>query len=307
MLYPNQDTQPSDLFGVPISEEDSWPNDNAASPLGGQPDNGAATTQPQEQPNNEDVRYQFWQSQHDKLKSQYDQLLRENEQLRIKGEPPINVPQAQPEPQEEAFPEPPAPPSKPYSFSQQEAMSDPSSESARYMMAMTEYNATMNQYNYLKNQWLEEKQKDYAKQSQQRYQMTEQEAVRKAEVSQQMNQVIAEVQQKYGVGYDVALDFVNTMSDNSSVTVDNLFELYKMKKGGAMQQQPRAANGRFAPQQPQYNFGAQMPSREFRQYQNAQSIPPTMGVHNAQAAQYEDPMVVAMRDAIVQANKSNVF
>lgn len=307
MLYPtNQDTQPNDLFGVPISEEDSWPTDNAASPLGGQPDNGAATTQPQEQPqNNEDVRYQFWQSQHDKLKSQYEQLLRENEQLRIKSEPPANAPIQ--EPKEEAFPDPPAPPQKPYSFSQRDAMSDPSSESARYLMEITEYNSTMNQYNLLKNQWLEEKQREYAKQAQQQYKMTEQEATRKAELSSQMNQVIANVQQKYGVSYDIALDFVNTMSDNSSVTVDNLFELYKMKKGGAMQQ--RLPDGRFAPApNPQNQFGAMMqPSRDFQQMQRAQSVPPTMGVHNAQAAQYEDPMIAAMRDAIANANKSNVF
>lgn len=306
MLYPNQDTLPSDLFGVQISnEEDSWPNDNAASPFGGQPDNDAATTpsQEQQQPNNEDVRYQFWQSQHDKLKSQYDQLLRENEQLRIKSEQPVSAPQA--EPQEEVFPQPPAPPQKPYGFSQRDAMSDPSSESARYLMEITEYNSTMNQYNLLKNQWLEEKQREYAKQTQQQYKMTEQEAMRKAEISSQMNQVIADVQQKYGVSYDIAMDFVNTMSDNSSITVDNLFELYKMKKGGAMGM-PR----QFSPSpQPQNQFGAmiQQPSRDFQQVQRAQSVPPTMGVHNAQAVQYEDPMRMAMRDVIANANKSNVF
>ena len=298
-----------DLFGVPVDgNEDSWDNSTAASPFGGQPDNGAANESQESQRNNDDVRYQFWQSQHDKLKSQYDQLLRENEQLRIKSEPLVQQQQAEPE--EEEFPEPPAPPQKPYGFSQQEAMSDPASESARYLVAMTEYNGTMNQYNLLKSQWLEAKQRDSFQRMQQMTQQQQTEASRKAEVSAQINQVIAAVQQKYGIDYNTALDFVNTMSDNSSINIDNLFELYKMQKGRSAET-ARTPDGRFAPRpepNQHYNpFGVPMPSPDFQQRQRAQSVPLTMGVHNAQGAQNEDPFITAMKQTIAQSNRNTVF
>jgi len=309
MLY--QDTHPNniDMFGVPIApEDDSWANEDAASPVGEQPDAGAATTQPQEPRNNDDVRYQYWQSQHDQLKSKYEQLEAQNQQM-MQHLAQLEQPQPQ-QPEEEAFPEPPAPPQKPYSFSQQDAMSDPNSESARYMVAMSEYNSTMNQYNLYKNQWLEAKQKEQMQQLYQQQQQRDLEATRKADVSTQINQVIAMVQQKYGVDYNTAMDFVNTMSDNSSITVDNLFELYKMRKGGSAEQ-ARLPNGRYAPRpEPNKNynpFGASVPSQDFQQFQRAQSIPPSMGVHTAQGAQNEDPMITMMKETIAQSNRNTVF
>lgn len=305
-----------DTFGVPIDPnygyDDSWGNDEAAPQFGGSPEQAPQQTQPQER-SNDDVRYQYWQSQHDQLKNQYDQLQQQNQamaQQLAKVEQSVNKPA---EPEEELFPEPPPAPARPYGFSQQEAMSDPSSESARYMVAMQEHNSVMNQYNMLKSQWLEEKQKDMFNNLQKQQQQTQSEATRRAEVSAQINQVIAGVQQNYGIDYDTAVDFVNTMSDNSSITMDNLFELYKMRKGGSSQD-ARQPNGRYAPppQTQQYNpFGATFnpqPSPDFQQRQRAQSVPPTMGVHNAQGAQQqEDPMIAALRATVAQANRNNVF
>lgn len=302
-----------DMFGVPVNGDDdygdSW-GDEQAAPQGTPGQAPQQSAQPQDRSNDE-VRYQYWQSQHDQLKNQYSMLEQQNQAMaqRLSQFEQIMA-QPEPEPEEEAFPDPPAAPAKPYGFSQQDAMSDPSSESARYMVAMNEYNATMNQYNLYKSQWLEAKQRDMMQGFQRQQQMTASEAQRRAEVTSQLNQVVASVQQKYGVDYDTAIDFVNTMSDNSSITIDNLFELYKMRKGGTADQ-ARLPSGRYAPRpepNQRYNpYGASMPSPEFQQRQRAQSIPPTMGVHNAQGNEVEDPMMAAFKATIAQSNRNNVF
>jgi hypothetical protein len=323
MLFPqqtqnNQDTPiTSDMFGVPIDQTgqglDSWENESSASGNPGQPDQSGQNAQSQSPQDNDAARYAYWQSQHDKLKNQYELLQQQNQELQQRlGTVEKTVSQPA-EPEEEQFPDPPAAPQKPYSFSQQEAMSDPNSESARYLIQLAEYNNVMNQYNLLRSNWIEAKHKEelqkiYAKDTQR-----SQAEVQKAEVSQQINQVIAMVQQKYGADYETAVDFVNTMSDNSSITVDNLFELYKMRKGLTPE---KDMNGRYAPApnpQQQFNpWGVPVqpqgqPSQDFQQRQRAQSIPPIMGVHNAQSETPEDPMIAAFRQTIKNSNNQNIY
>ena len=99
----------------------------------------ASPEQPQEEPSvevnqdNDEVRYQYWQSQADKLKNEKEQLQQQFNSLAAQQ------PQSQPQPEEqkevveESFPDPPERPQKPYNFSMDEAMADPSSESARYV------------------------------------------------------------------------------------------------------------------------------------------------------------------------------
>ena len=45
-----------------------------------------------------------------------------------------------------------------------------------------------------------------------------------------LDSVINTIMNNYGVDYNTALDFVQTMSDDSSITIDNLFQLYQMRK-----------------------------------------------------------------------------
>lgn len=313
-----QDTRPTtDMFGVPANMEDfygqmeqqtgdSWINESDPAPQG-QPGQPAGADNA---PSNDDVRYQYWQSQHDIIKNKYNEL--EQNYSKLREQVSKIEEKTAPVVEEEEFPEPPQPPRKPYNFSYPEALSDPSSDSAQWMIAMTEYNQNMNQYNLYRSQWVEAKAKEqmesYAKTSQQK----EQELMRQAQMSEQVNQVISTVQQKYGVPYETAIDFVNTMSDNSSITIDNLFELYKIRKGVAQGQTP---TGRYAPaptQNQQFNpFGATLPqaqpSMDFQQRQRAQSVPPTMGVHNANVQQYEDPLMTMFRQTIKASNSQNIF
>jgi hypothetical protein len=322
-MYPEQDTRPApqgnfDMFGVPDSpqnnfddfygqmtdgSDDSSENQGSPAPQG-QPGNAGANGSPQ---SNDDVRYQYWQSQHDQLKNKYEQL--ESEYRAIKQQ--VEAKSKEPEPEEEVFPDPPPPPQKPYGYSYQEAMSDPSSDSARYMIAMSEYNQNMNQYNLLRTQWVEARNQERLQAFKEQSEAEKKAMQQRSQMSEQVNRVISTVQQKFGVDYNVALDFVNTMSDNSSITVDNLFELYKMKKGIAQGQNPM---GRYAPAPPspteQYNpWGVPQPqaSPDFQQRQRAQSVPPTMGVHNAQVQQQEDPLMAAFRQTIKNSNNQNIY
>lgn len=322
-MYPEQDTRPTpqgnfDMFGVPESHQDNFDDfygqmtdgsddssENQGSPAPqGQPGNAGANGSPQ---SNDDVRYQYWQSQHDQMKNKYEQL--ESEYRAIKQQ--VEAKSKEPEPEEEVFPDPPPPPQKPYGYSYQEAMSDPSSDSARYMIAMSEYNQNMNQYNLLRTQWVEARNQESLKAFKEQSEAEKKAMQERSQMSEQVNQVISTVQQKFGVDYNVALDFVNTMSDNSSITVDNLFELYKMKKGIAQGQNPM---GRYAPAPPppteQYSpWGVPQPqaSPDFQQRQRAQSVPPTMGVHNAQVQQQEDPLMAAFRQTIKNSNNQNIY
>jgi hypothetical protein len=310
----NQDTRnDSHIFGVPVEnmESGSWEFDQTA-PEQGSPEQSVDPNNQVRQPSNDDVRYQYWQSQYDKLNSQYNEVNTQNQVLQSRlAQLEQNVQRQEPEPQEEEFPPPPQPPQKPYGFSQQEAMSDPNSDSARYLIANSEYNTAMNQYNLLRSNWLEEKQREALYNISYQQQQAQSDAAMRAQVSAQINQVVAAVQKNYGVDYDTAVDFVDSMSDNSSITMDNLFELYKMRKGGDSYT-GRTPSGRYAPapsSNPYFNaFGAPTnPSLDFQQMQRAQSIPPTMGVHNAQGSRNDDPMIAAFRQVIEQSNKNAMF
>jgi hypothetical protein len=85
-------------------------------------------------PGNEEVRYQYWQSQADKLRNERDQL--QTQFNTLAAQPQVQQqqeePEAAPEPE---FPAPPEKPQKPYNFSMDEALSDPSSESARFVQS----------------------------------------------------------------------------------------------------------------------------------------------------------------------------
>ena len=67
---------------------------------------------------NDEVRYQYWQSQADKLKNERDQLQSQFNTLATQQTPQTQDSQKEPEPEPEAeFPAPPEKPAKPYNFS----------------------------------------------------------------------------------------------------------------------------------------------------------------------------------------------
>ena len=82
--------------------------------------------------NNDETRYQYWQSTADKLKNENEQLRRniaENSQQAVANQQQA---QNQEPPIDESFPPPPEKPARPRAFNREEAYADPNSERARY-------------------------------------------------------------------------------------------------------------------------------------------------------------------------------
>jgi len=218
----------------------------------------------QEQPydaRNDDKRYEYWQSKADKLQND----LKEVQPLveYVKQNPEV-LQLDDKEPQQEEFPPPPEAPVRPRTFSREEAYTDPTSESARYLDEQEVWRGNMDQYNALQNQYqvavMREQLDGYEKQ---RQQAVEAEQYHTKQV-QTMKEVHNFVQAEYGLTPDEATEFVQTYSDPKSITMKNLVNLYR---GGKQQPAP-------APQ----------PSRGFQQARQMQQVPSPMGVMPAQSS-----------------------
>ena len=229
------------------------------------------------QTNNDETRYQYWQSQADKYKNELESL-KQQQAVPAQVETPAQPAQA---PVEE-FPAAPEKPQRPRTFNREEAYSDPNSESARYLDELEGWRDDINEYNSLKSQYqtaiMEEK---FNKIEQSRV-----EEAKKQQAAQQKSAQEAEVRNHvmghYGMSQNEAVDFMTKMSDPSSITVDNLVQLYRMQKGEAA---------------PVTNTPA--PSDAFTQTKNAQQVPSPMGVmpsgnSNTDTNSFEDKIMDTM-------------
>ena len=214
------------------------------------------------QPNNDETRYQYWQSQSDKYKNELESLKQQVQQTQVQPQ------QAQPQEQVPAdtggydeFPPAPDKPQRPRTYSREEAYSDPSSESARYLDELEGWRDDMNEYNSLKSQYQTAVIED-------KFNAMEQERInniKRAEAQQKTAAQISEVKNHvmghYGMNDNEANDFMQKMSNPNSITVDNLVQLYRMQNGGAA---------------PQQNPAPAQPSEAFTQTKNSQQIPSPM-------------------------------
>tara|TARA_R110002110_G_scaffold26614_7_gene97627 strand:- start:403 stop:1335 length:933 start_codon:yes stop_codon:yes gene_type:complete len=227
------------------------------------PDSGQPLVNNQESsspaPANDDTRFQYWQSQADKYKNELETLKQTQVQPQVQ---PQQAQQAQ-VPQEESFPEAPDRPLQPHAFNREEAYSDASSESARYLNELDDWRDDMSEYNSIKSQYqtalVEEKLNNI--QAERQNDIKRQQANMQAKKQEQ--EITSHVRGNYGMNETEAADFVNRMSDPSSITVDNLVQLYRMQQGNAA---------------PQQNPAPAQPSSAFTQTQNAQQVPSPMGV-----------------------------
>jgi len=249
----------------------------------GQPVQNVEQTQPSE-PSNDEKRYQYWQSQADKLRDENRQLKesmqRQPQQAPV--QPQYQEPHQEQAPTEE-FPPPPQRPERPRNFNREEAYSDISSESARYLDEVEDWRDNMNEYNTLKTQYqgavMEEK-----------MQAIEEERVndiKRAQAIENQNKQALQIRQhvkaNYGMDDNEVVDFMHKMSNPKSLNIDNLVQLYRLQQGGAAQQQTAPAE----------------PSDAFTQTQNAQQVPSPMGVmpsgnSNVDGRSIEDKMMDTM-------------
>ena len=213
---------------------------------------------------NDVKRYQYWQSEADKARNQNIQLQQRLGQIE---EHLVQQPQPQVEPEPEQFPAPPSKPGKPRNFSRTDATDDTNSDSARYLDEVDEWRDNMDEYNRLHQQYtqavmVEEREKLYR----------EREDIRRHQVetenyNRNMDNISNHLSTQYNATPEEVKQFVQVMDDPKNITVDNLFQLYRMQNGAEV----------TAPL-------TQTSSNEsFEQRKRAQQVPSPMGVVPSQS------------------------
>tara|TARA_R100000458_G_scaffold25448_1_gene22921 strand:- start:381 stop:1307 length:927 start_codon:yes stop_codon:yes gene_type:complete len=216
--------------------------------------------------NNDEVRYQYWQSEADKAKNENEQLKQTVAILQdtIKGSP--TEVQSQPEIEDtepEPFRDSPEKPTRPVNFNRAEAYDDPNSASAQYLDQMDQYRDSMDEWNRDRVEYeadLLRQERESLQEAQRRQQEAYEAEQRNAE---QVNQISQQLKSEYGANDAEIADFVEKMSSPESLNVNNLWRLYQMDKGQVPAQQPA------------------QPSPQFNQVQRAQSVPQPMGVQSS--------------------------
>tara|TARA_Y100001973_G_C5185714_1_gene327699 strand:+ start:55 stop:1077 length:1023 start_codon:yes stop_codon:yes gene_type:complete len=250
---------------------------------------------------NDQVRYQYWQSQASKLKNELDgykeyapmvDYLRSNPDA-VKNLTPgstNNTEEQVPEQEVEEFPPPPAKPEAPAGFSREAAYSDPTSESAKYLDSVEKWRDDIQTYNQLQSQYEVATLRETYNKKLEAIEKVELERKHAQEQQTQMQKVREYVSSNYNLGDDVD-NFIQTMNDPNSVNMDDLVGYYQWKKSQVAPQNPQA---------PQPNVA---PSPAFKQIQRAQSVPTPMGVQPAQSSSPSSASDSFM-DALISDNKN---
>jgi len=252
---------------------------------------------------NEEVRYQYWQSQAAKLQNQLNEVkeyqpmvdyLRSNPEAVQSITPGGQTPQAEAAPtsqEQEEFPPPPERPEQPTGFSREEAYSDPASASAQYLDSVDKWRDDTQQYNQLASKYEIALMREQYNQKIEGLEKVEQQRVAQAEETKKMTEVREYVANNYDLGENLD-DFLTSMNDPNSINMDDLVGYYKYKKGA----------GSIAPQKPVSNA----PSKAFNQLRRAQSVPQPMGVQPAQTNTPSDSTNDFM-DMLIKDNKQTTI
>jgi hypothetical protein len=275
-----------------LSVEDAFfgkaDTNNQSAPEEGQPA-GNQETPLAEQPyeaKNDNKRFEYWQSQAAKKENELGEYKMRVEQA-IKAQQSQQVPNQEAARPAQEFPPPPQKPKKPQGFSREEAWNDPNSESARYLDGVDSWQDDMGEYRDLRSQYdlaiIRERfeAEDNAKKARQE-QMTQYNETKK-----QVKDVYNHVTGHYGFSDAEAKDFIKSMSNSESVSMDNLVQLYRMNTGAG-----------------QVNTQSKGPSEAFQQSRNAQQVPSPMGVMPAQATESKRSDADSIMDDLINSHKS---
>ena len=195
---------PDSMRGTPVEDD--------TQPVTPQPEETATTA------SNEEVRYQYWQSQADKAKNDLTNQREQNQllqnQLNIISQQNQQPQEGTQEEESADFPSPPQRPQKPRSYSREEAYTDSQSESAQYLDSMEEWRDTMDEYNKLHTQYQTElsraERMDFMER--QKYQENLREAQRQE--SNQLNQMADHVRKEYNASDEELRDFYQKFSSD---------------------------------------------------------------------------------------------
>lgn len=262
--WPTEDSNTTSVEEAFFGSQETTEPQEQASPIEGTPESAPIQEQAQEyNAKNDDKRFEYWQSQASKSQNDIASIQKQNQELQAQMKAMQTMQQPTAEPVEE-FPAPPERPTKPRTFSREEAYADPNSESARYLDEYEGWRDDITEYNGLKQEYTV---------AQMQEKLDAQEQVRQDEIKrqqaysqqqEQMRGVNTHLQGHYGFNDSDAQEFIQQMSDPNSLSLDNLVQLYRLQKGQG---------------QPDQNAG---PSPEFQQTQRAQQIPSPMGVQTGQ-------------------------
>ena len=255
--------------------------------------------------NNEQVRYNYWQSQAAQMKNQLDDVkeympmvdyLRTNPEavanLTPNGQAPVGKQPTSQAPEE--FPPPPEKPEQPRGFSREESMTDPNSESAIWQDSVDKWRDDMQTYNQLSSQYEIAKVRENYDTKVSVLEKQEAERTSRAAEAREMGNVRNYVQTKYNLGPDLD-NFINTMNDPKSINMDDLVGYYQYK------------NGKTAAPQQQPQIQPQQASNNFRQTQRAQSVPRPMGVQPSHNPKTANTGSSGFMDSIIKDNNNKSF
>ena len=158
------------------------------------------------------------------MKNERDQLQQQFNQLATQQTPA----QQEPQPVEESepdFPDPPEKPQKPYNFNMDEALSDPQSESARFVQEENAWRDQMDEYKNLQFEYQMAMMQD----EREKLRTERQNDIQRREAEQQqishMNNVKETVMNQFKVDATIADDFIRVMSEPESINLENLWRL----------------------------------------------------------------------------------
>lgn len=113
----------------------------------------------------------------------------------------------------------PTRPTKPANYDAIEAVTDPTSESAKYRFAMDEFNDDLAEYNEKK-----------AEISARHDAVLQTQAAEKAKVQKQMNDLATKLKTEYKFNDSEVQDFVRTVTSDEAMQLDNLVRFYQVTK-----------------------------------------------------------------------------
>ena len=239
---------------------------------------------------NDVKRYQYWQSEADKARNENAQLAQRLEALETQANQP-QPDDMEPIEEELSFPEPPAKPGKPSGYNRADALDDPNSDSARYLDSVDKWRDDMDEYNRLHQQYTQ------AVMVEERQRMQEeQKEIQKAQAEKEVYQdnirnMSSHLKQQYQASDEEIQSFVQVMDDPKNITVDNLFQLYRMQNG-TQQAQPMTQTAS---------------NESFEQRKRAQSVPTPMGVVPGQSSSQPNSNDSLMDSMLSDYKKRNPF
>ena len=166
-------------------------------------------------------------------------------------------------------------PVKPGYYNREEALSDPNSASGQYMESVEQWRNDMVEYGQLKTEYINlMQQKQFADYQAGLEAEKQSKAAEEARI-QQIDGIKGTLRSKFQADDGHIEDFLKTMSNPNSISLDNLWQLYAIQQGIPIEDTQKKV--RDMPAAPVAPIPPQ-PSQQFQQTQRAQQVPGPMGL-----------------------------